>query len=66
MFKRYNFGNAEEHKSDFVAAHGLVRVKQEGLAHLNAVGLAQDYNVVGSANFASYGPNYPCCGRLQP
>jgi RHS repeat-associated protein len=52
LFKRYNFGNAEEDRNDFVAAGGLVRVKQEDLAHLNAVGLAQDFNVVGSAKFS--------------
>ncbi|MEV0171099.1 DNRLRE domain-containing protein [Streptomyces sp. NPDC050803] len=66
MFKRYNFGNKEEHKNDFVAAGGLVRVEQEGLAHLHAVGLAKDFNVVGSARFAVYGSNYPCCGRPLP
>lgn len=46
--KRDDWGIPSEHRSD--VGGGGVNLEQAGLAHLNTVGLAQDFNVYGTSD----------------
>jgi hypothetical protein len=52
VYKRYNFGNVGggEPRNTLHAPLGMFSLSQNDLAHLNTVGLAQDYDVVGITN----------------
>ncbi|WP_435241127.1 hypothetical protein [Streptomyces cucumeris] len=51
IYKRYNWGNPAggEHRND--VGKGPVKISQNDLAHLNTVGLARDFDVIGHETY---------------
>ncbi|MGW3120288.1 hypothetical protein ACWDBW_24615 [Streptomyces sp. NPDC001107] len=48
--RRYDWGIPSEHRSDVGGGGGGVNLEQADIAHLNTVGLAQDFNVYGTSD----------------